>query len=145
MFRWTHAVLPLTLLAAPAPAYAADHALSGAAAVLNDPAMQDRIADSVTAMIDALMQVNVGQIAQAAGQIDPDSRAAHIPADATLGDLARPGDPDMARRMGDDVRASAYMMGKAATAIAVMSPVLKDMARDLAAQWQLARQDARRR
>ena len=46
--------------------------------------------------------------------------------------------------MGDDVRASARMAGHAASAMAAYAPLLKDMARDLAAQWQREREAARR-
>lgn len=145
MFRWTFAAVPLALLAVPAPAFAADRELEDAAARLTDPIEQDRIADAVTAMVGALMQINVGPIAQAVGQIDPESPAAYIPPDATLGEVAGADDPYLAERMGDQVRAGGRMVGAMAGSIAVMAPVLKDMARDLEAQWKQARRDARQR
>lgn len=145
MFRWTFAAVPLALLAAPAPVVAADRELADAAARLSDPATQDRMADAVSAMVSALMQINIGPIAQAVGQIDPESPAAYIPPDATLGEIAGEDDPEFAERMGDDIRASTRMMGAMAGSVAVMAPVFKDMARDLEAQWQQARRDARQR
>ena len=133
--------LPLLALAAPLPAAANE--MQGAVATLNDPAAQDRMADTITAMVGALMQMQVGPLAKAVAQIDPESDAAYIPPDATLGELAGR-DPDYADRMGDDVRAGTRMAGHAASALAAYAPVLKDMARDLAAQWERERAASRR-
>lgn len=133
--------LPLLALAAPLPAVAAD--ARGTVAALNDPAMQDRMADTVTALVDAMMQMQVGPLAEAVARVDPDSDAAYIPRDATVGDIAGR-DRDYGERMGDDVRAGTRMAGHAASALAAYAPVLKDMARDLAAQWERERDAARR-
>ena len=141
--RWTIAALPLLALAAPLPAAAADRGAERAVSVLNDPATQDRMADTVTALVGALMQMQVGPLAKAVAQIDPESDAAYIPPDATLGDMTGR-DPDYAERMGDDVRAGTRMAGHAASALAAYAPVLKDMARDFAAQWERERDAARR-
>jgi len=132
--RLTIAALPLLALVAPLPAAAADHDAERAVATLNDPAMQDRLADTVTALVGALMQMPVGPLADAVARIDPESDAAYIPRDATVGDIAGR-DPRDAERMGDDVRAGTRMAGHAASALAAYAPVLKDMARDLSAQW----------
>ena len=132
--------LPLLALAAPLPASAAD---GDAVAVLSDPVAQDRMADTVTALVDALMRLNVGPLAEAVARVDPESDAAYIPPDATLGEVTGR-DPDYADRMGDDVRATTRMAGHAASALAAYAPVLKDMARDLAAQWERERANARR-
>lgn len=141
MTRLALTALPLLALAAPLPAAASE--MRDTVATLNDPVMQDRMADTITAIVGALMQMPVGPIAEAVARVDPDSDAAYIPADATLGELAGR-DPDYADRMGDDVRASARMAGHAASAMAAYAPVLKDMARDLAAQWEREREAARR-
>jgi hypothetical protein len=142
--RWTFAALPLLALAAPLPAAAADPDARAAVAALNDPAMQNRMADSVAAMVRALMQLNIGPLAQAVADIDPESPAAYIPPDATLGEVAGKDDPAYAERLGDDVRAGTRMAGHAASALAAYAPVLKDMARDMAAQWERERDAARR-
>lgn len=141
--RLTIAALPLLALAAPLPATAADREVAGAVATLNDPATQERMADTVTALVAALMQMPVGPLADAVARIDPESRAADIPPDATVGDIAGH-DPAYAERMGADVRAGTRMAGQAASALAAYAPVLKDMARDLAAQWERERAAARR-
>ncbi len=141
MTRLALLALPLAALAAPLPAAASE--TNDTVAVLNDPAMQDRMADTISAIVGALMQMPVGPLAEAVARVDPESDAAYIPADATLGELAGR-DPDYADRMGDDVRASARMAGHAASAMATYAPVLKEMARDLAAQWERERAAARR-
>jgi len=135
------AALPLLALLAPAPASAAD--ARDAAAVLNDPATQERMADTITALVGAMMQMPVGPLAEAVARIDPSSDAARIPPDATVGDLTDH-DPGYAERMGGDVRASARMAGHAASAVAAYAPVIKDMARDLLVQWEAECAAARR-
>lgn len=141
MTRWTFAALPLLVLAAPLPAQAAD--VRDAAEALTDPVESDRMADTVTVLVDALMRTNIGPLAEAIARVDPDSSAASIPYDATLGDVTG-SDPDTGRRMGDDVRATSRMAGHLAAAAATYTPVLKDMARDMAAQWDRERDAARR-
>lgn len=143
MTRFALIALPLLALAAPLPAAAADSQMRGAVATLNDPAAQDRMADTITALVGALMQMQVGPLAKAVAQVDPESDAAYIPPDATLGEVTGR-DPEYAERMGDDVRAGTRMAGHAASALAAYAPVLKDMARDLAAQWDRERAGARR-
>lgn len=141
MTRIALIVLPLFACAAPLPAAASE--MNDTVATLNDPVAQDRMAETITAMVGALMQMQVGPLAKAVAQIDPESDAAYIPPDATLGE-ATERDPYYAERMGDDVRATTRMAGHAASAIAAYAPVLKDMARDLAAQWEREREAARR-
>ena len=141
MTRFTLIALPLLAVSAPLPVAANE--MQGTVATLNDPVAQDRMADTVTAMVAALMQMQVGPLAKAVAQIDPESDAAYIPPDATLGEVTGR-DPDYATRMGADVRATTRMAGHAASALAAYAPVLKDMARDLAAQWERERADARR-
>jgi hypothetical protein len=143
MTRFALIALPLVALAAPLPAMAADSEMRGTVAALNDPAAQDRMADTVTAIVAALMQMQVGPLAKAVAQVDPESDAAYIPPDATVGDIAGR-DPEYAERMGADVRAGTRMAGQAASALSAYAPVLKDMARDLAAQWEKERAAARR-
>jgi hypothetical protein len=141
MTRWTIAALPLLALAAPIPAQAAD--VRDAAEAITDPVETDRMAENITTMVDALMRTNIGPLAEAIARIDPDSGAATIPRDATLGDVTS-SDPDAGRRIGAEVRATSRMVGQLAATAAVYAPVVKDMARDLMAQWQRERDAARR-
>ena len=139
--RLSLVAIPLLALAAPMPASAAD--TNATVAALNDPALQERMADTVTTLVGALMQMKVGPLAEAVAKVDPDSDAAYIPHDATVGDIAGR-DPRDAERIGDDVRATARMAGHAASALQAYAPVLKDMARDLMAQWERERAATRR-
>ena len=143
MIRFAVIALPLLALSAPLPAVAADPEVRDTVATLNDPVSQDRMADTVSAIVGALMQMPVGPLAEAVARVDPYSDAASIPPDATLGDVTGR-DPDYADRIGADVRATTRMAGQAASALAIYAPVLKDMARDLAAQWERERAAARR-
>ena len=99
--------------------------------------------DIKAALVGAMMQMPVGPLAEAVARIDPSSDAARVPPDATVGDLTGH-DPGYAERMGGDVRASARMAGHTASAVAAYAPVIKDMARDLLAQWEAERTAARR-
>ena len=103
--RFSLIALPLLALAAPLPAAAADPELRDTVATLNDSVAQDRMADTITAIVGALMQMPVGPLADAIARVDPESDAAYIPRDATLGEVAGR-DPDYADRMGADVRAT---------------------------------------
>lgn len=143
MHRWTLAALPLLVIANPLPAQAAERELADAAATLSDPIMQDRMADTVASIVGAMLEMPIGPLAEAVARIDPDSDAAYIPADATVGDIAGR-DREYGERLGDDVRASARMASSAASTMAVYAPVLKDMARDLLAQWKYERDATRR-
>src|SRR3546814_7619451 len=82
------------------------------------------MAETITAIVGALMQMQVGPLAKAVAEIDPESDAAYIPPDATLGEVTG-SDPYYAERMGDDVRATTRMAGHAASALAAYAPVLK--------------------
>lgn len=133
MPRWTLFALPLAAFAPPLPALASEPGLDRAVATLNDPATQDRIADTVATLMGALMQVNIGPLAEAVAKIDPESDAAYMPADATLGEIAGR-DADDPERMADDVRQGARMAGQAAATLATYAPILKEMASDMIAQ-----------
>ena len=63
MNRLALLALPLAALAAPPPAAASE--ANDTVAVLNDPAMQDRMADTISAIVGALMQMPVGPLAEA--------------------------------------------------------------------------------
>ena len=68
MRRWTLAMLPLLAIAAPIPAQAAD--VRDAAEALTDPVESDRMASTVTALVDALMRTNIGPLAEAIARVD---------------------------------------------------------------------------
>lgn len=142
-------ILPLLIAAAPAAAQdqtvqplpptppASAHASDGASYAnsdwLNDPAAQERLAQGMAAIIDAMLKVNVGPLADVIAKVDPKADVAAIPRDATLGDaIGRDGRDG--ERMGEQVRSTARMTSAAASVMGAYLPVLRDMARDVAAQ-----------
>lgn len=123
---------PLLLCAMPAAAQAPADG-STAANILKDPAQQERLASTVSAMLAALMQVNVGPIADVIAKVDPQSRARDLPRDATLGEVVGRDERDAAH-VGSQVQNSAQLVGNAAATIEAYLPTLKNIARDMAAQ-----------
>lgn len=126
----------LMLCAAPAGAQiAADQPSesSRAAELLKDPAQQQKLASTISAMLAALMKVNVGPLADVVAKVDPQSRARDLPRDATLGDVVGRDERD-AQRLGDQVQSSAQLVGSAAATIEAYLPMLKSIARDMATQ-----------
>src|SRR3546814_13688280 len=77
MTRLALAALPLIALATPLPAAASE--MNDTVATLNDPIAQERMAETITAIVGALMQMQVGPLAKAVAEIDPESDAAYIP------------------------------------------------------------------
>lgn len=126
--------LPILWAGVPIPVYAQEpHGTDQPASILHDPDQQDRIANAISAMMGALMNVNIGPLAGVIAEADPYSDARDIPADATLGELVGR-DAGDAQRMGDQVRNSTRMAGAAASALGAYLPVLRDVARDMTAQ-----------
>lgn len=127
-------ILPLMLSAAPLHAQeTGELPPEGIAANLNDPAVQDRVADTVAVMLEALMQINVGPLADIIAKAKPASDAQNLPRDATLGEIIGRDGAD-ARLAGDQLRSGARMAGSAASILGAYLPVLSEMARDMAAQ-----------
>src|SRR3546814_13170183 len=85
--RLTIAALPLFALLAPLHAAAADHGTGRAVAALNDPAMQDRMADTVVALVGALMQIQVSPLAEAVARAHPHPEPSPHPPAAPAGHL----------------------------------------------------------
>lgn len=131
-----------TAMALPTAAAAHDHGAGRAAAeiadvadVLQDPAMQEELAATVTDVVDAVMDMPVGPLARIAAHIDPHSDLADVDPDATVADLAgRRGRRDVAR-LDDDVRHGTAMMGEMTAVMAAMLPAMAEMARDMEARW----------
>jgi hypothetical protein len=141
MRRLTLIALPLLCAAAPMAAHAQTDVDDRAAAILNDPVQQDRLADTVAELMDAVLQVNVGPLAKVIAKADPASDAYQIPSNATLGGIVSTDRLD-GRAVGDQVRSGARMAGAAASVLGAYMPVLKEMARDVAAQVERNVRDA---
>ncbi len=112
-------------------------------AQLQDPATADAIASVAEALARSLLAMPVGQLANSVRRLDPNSRRADLPSDTTLGTLVGADDGD-AERLGDDAHAAGTMAAGLSRQMAVMLPMLSAMARDMAAQWDAARDAAGR-
>ena len=109
-----------------------------AVAKLQDPRFQEQMGDIMGAMMQAMMSMKIGGIAEAAGKIDPNSRMAHVDPDTTVGDMVADGDPHYADNMADKTRVMAKTAGNMAGSMAQMMPVLARMAQDMGAQMERA-------
>lgn len=116
--------------------------------ILADEATQERVARAMQGLSRALLAMPVGPLAEAIREIDPDAAMADLPADARLGDLAGPEADDVPEQLAGNSRVMMRSMSMLARQMAVMAPVLRDMASDMAAQMEQsvrdAREDARR-
>lgn len=118
-------IIAVTALAAAAPAFAQprydprDDDLVGR---LPPPHEVERIGDSLGAATEALMDVDVGPIADA---LDPYHRRYRHGRRETLGDLASRRDPWARERIRAEIGAVTVGLGAAVEQIAVMTPVLR--------------------
>jgi hypothetical protein len=107
---------------------------------LNDPKMQRDMGNLLSALVGSLMQLQVGEIANAVedieipGKKNSDRRTRKMDPKTTLADLAGKGDPDFEEKLDDNVRAMPKMAGAMAGTLAQMLPMVDAMARDLEAQ-----------
>ena len=129
----TRALLALPLAAAmlPAPAFAADRDLERTAQQLADPRTQDALAETLSALVSAMLDINVGGIANAVAKADPKGRVRDVDPDMTLRDMAARDNPDFADTLDADVRSGTRMAGAMAGALAAMLPQLERLARDV--------------
>ncbi len=137
------ALAALLLTPTVAAAEPGDREMAAAVAALDNPRTADGLARIMAAATRALMQLRVGPIAEAVAEADPDSRAADVDPDATLGDMAGVDADRMADDVGDQTRRSAAMMGTMARTMATMAPVFRAMARDMTAQMERAMRERR--
>ena len=118
-------IIAMTALAAAAPAFAQPHydpRDDDLVRRLPPPHEVERIGDSLGAATEALMDVDVGPIADA---LDPYHRRYRHGRRETLGDLAGRRDPYVRERMRAEIGAVTIGLGAAVEQIAVMTPVLR--------------------
>jgi hypothetical protein len=126
--------LPIALAAVaaalPLPAMAQDHDVEAASRhierTLSDPETQARMADSVAAMSDALLDVPVAPLMRAAAQMAGEDPA-DVPPDATLREVA----PEADRLPSEIHEKLPRMMGAMAGmagGVGAMAPALREMA-----------------
>ena len=118
-------IIALTALAAAPPAFAqtyADPRDDEIVRRLPPPQEVERIGDAIGAATDALMDVDVGPVADA---VDPYHRRYRYGRRETLGDLASRRDPYARERMRAEIGAVTVGLGAAAGQMAVLTPVLR--------------------
>jgi hypothetical protein len=118
-------IIALTALAAAAPAFAQppyDPRDDDIVRRLPPPQEVERIGDSLGAASEALMDVDVGPVADA---LDPYHRRYRHGRRETLGDLAGRRDPYARERMRAEIGAVTIGLGAAVEQMAVMTPVLR--------------------
>jgi len=118
-------IIALTALAAAAPALAQprpDPSDDDIVRRLPPPQEVERIADSLGAATEALMDVDVGPIADA---LDPYQRRYRHGRRQTLGELYGRGDPYARERIRADIAAVSVGLGAAVEQVAVMTPILR--------------------
>ncbi len=97
---------------------------------LNDPAFQDNMVSMMSGFMMAMMDLPIGQFAQAMDKAMPedmrgDDRFSAISPDTTLGDLARRDDPDFDRDAEAKMRRGTAMMGIIASEFGALLPQLQ--------------------
>lgn len=118
-------IIALTALAAAAPLAAQPHPDPRDDDIvrrLPPPGEVERIGDAIGRATDALMDVDVGPIADA---LDPYHRRYRHGGRETLGDLASRRDPYARERMRDEIGAVTIGLGAAMAQMAVMTPILR--------------------
>jgi len=118
-------IIAMTALAAAAPAFAQpqyDPRDDDIVRRLPPPQEVERIGDSLGAAADAVMDVDVGPVADA---LDPYHRRYRHGRRETLGDLAGRRDPYARERIRAEIGAVTVGLGAAMEQVAVMTPVLR--------------------
>jgi hypothetical protein len=118
-------IIAMTALAAAAPAFAQpqyDPRDDDIVRRLPPPHEVERIGDSIGAATEALMDVDVGPLADA---LDPYHRRYRHGRRETLGDLAGRRDPYARERMRAEIGAVTGGLGAAVEQVAVMTPMLR--------------------
>jgi hypothetical protein len=141
--RFPVAAVAVLALLAPLPAAAQDApdpALNELSDRLSDPVEQQKLAAMVGALGEVLMQLPVGQLAEAMERSAPEAMGDAVPKiapDATLRDLAgRDGAQKMQAEISDKVPMMMGMMAGLVEGLDAMRPALRDMAKTMNGQLQ---------
>jgi len=138
--------LPLIALALPAPVLAqvADDDAMAVARQLQDPRAQDALAQTLSAMAAAMLEMRIGGIVNAVGKADPSGKAREADPDMTVADMASRDNPDFSDNLDSDIRDGTRMVGAMAGAMAELLPQLSNLAREVEDRVATARDAARR-
>lgn len=105
--------------------------LGRAGAALSDPRTARQMADAMTAMSDALLDLRVDRLREAIDPADRDGAR-------TLGELVERDDPYFRERMHEDAERAVRGAGRAARGAALMAPELRAMADEFRRRLELA-------
>ncbi|MFL6858964.1 MAG: hypothetical protein ACJ8DZ_12935 [Allosphingosinicella sp.] len=135
----------LAAIAAPALSQPRPHApppRDDLARALPNPNEVERMGEAIARVADALMEVDVGPMADA---IDPARRYGLRRGPATLGDLASRRDPYARERMHGEIAGAAAGLGAATRELAILAPMLRDSFLDATRRMDAAMRDSRPR
>lgn len=105
---------------------------------LPSPYEIDRMGDTIARVADALMDIDVGPVADA---IDPYGRRGP----RSLGDLASRRDPYARERLHDEIADTTAGLGAATREVAILTPVLRDTLLDASRRMEAAIRESRLR
>ena len=112
---------------------------------LANPAVQDGVAAVVERMTGAMMQMPVGQFADAIETARPGTVKRSIRRNATIADLAGRDAEHLPEELGARSREAIGMMSGFARAFAVMMPEFERIGREMEESFKAAKAEARRR
>lgn len=121
-----------TLALAPAPALAKSD-IAQIAQQLRDPQMQGAMAAAVRAMSDAMLDMKIAPLLEAAEAVRDPYDARRVDPDTRLRDYAGQGAEDMPDKLSRRLPAMMGAMGGMAEAVEEMTPALKGMAKQMGA------------
>jgi hypothetical protein len=98
---------------------------------LDDPAMQDSIAEMAEGMGNMLLKLPIGKFAHAIEKARPGTVGRGISEKATVADMAGRDAEDLPEELGEQSRVAMKMMSGFAGAFASMMPELEKLGRDL--------------
>lgn len=119
------------VLLSPVPALARERGPSELAQRLNDPEMQQGMANALAAMTEALMSIKLAPFANAMEAMGDKKAARRIDRDATLGDMAGRDGKRVQREVAQRVPQMMGMMAGMAGAMEQMLPVLESMGKQM--------------
>ena len=120
------------LVLAPVPALARSDAAK-IAGQLRDPQMQGAMAAAVRAMSEAMLDMKIAPLLQAAEAVRDPYRARQVDPDMRLRDYAGPSAEEMPDKLSRRLPAMMGAMGGMAEAVEEMTPALKGMAKQMGA------------
>lgn len=121
-----------------------DEDFSDIAGKISDPAVQDGVAAVVERATGAMMNMPIGQFAEAIERARPGTVNRRIRRDATIADIAGRDARYLPEELGERSRDAMGMMSGFARAMATMMPEFERMSREMEESFRAAKAEARR-